>query len=223
MTLLVRRFTRISPVILLLSIPLCYAILSTVTGFSMNRLSYMLYGDSTFTGRTIIWDFVHNEIARKPLLGWGYQSFWLAGPDAPSIVEAPGWVKDMPNAHNGYLDTKIEMGYVGYVLLLAFIGTSLHAIGDVADRDFVRAWILLSLAIHIIVTNGLESVWMRGFEMLWIVFLIVAAEIGRHRRAFSLTRALDRSKRPRPVRPGPSHAIPRPVAAATAIRPRSPM
>lgn len=55
----------------------------------------MLYGDSTFTGRTIIWDFANMQIAKKPLLGWGYQSFWLVGPDAPSIVEAPGWVKDM--------------------------------------------------------------------------------------------------------------------------------
>ena len=28
-----------------------------VSGFNMNRISYILYGDSTFTGRTIIWDF----------------------------------------------------------------------------------------------------------------------------------------------------------------------
>jgi hypothetical protein len=54
-------------------------------------------------------------------LGWGYQSFWLVGPDAPSIVEAPGWVKLMPNAHNGYYDTMLEMGYIGYALLLTFI------------------------------------------------------------------------------------------------------
>ena len=39
---------------------------------------------------------------------------------------------------------------------------------------------MLSLAVHIIITNGLESLWMRGFEMLWIVFLILAAEVGRY-------------------------------------------
>ena len=95
----------------------------------------MLYGDSTLTGRTIIWDFASDEIARRPLLGWGYQSFWLVGLDAPSIVDAPGWVKTMPNAHNGFYDTTLEMGYVGYSLLLVFIFATLHAIGRVAYRD----------------------------------------------------------------------------------------
>ena len=86
----------------------------------------------------------------------------------------------MPNAHNGYLDTMVEMGYVGYALLLAFIIATLHAIGRIADRAPVRAWLVLSLAVHIIITNGLESLWMRGFEMLWIVFLILAAEAARY-------------------------------------------
>ncbi len=86
----------------------------------------------------------------------------------------------MPNAHNGYLDTTLEMGYVGLALLTVFILATLHGIGRVADREPRRAWLLLSLAFYIMITNGLESVWMRGFEMLWVVFLILAAEIGRY-------------------------------------------
>ena len=144
----------------------------------------MLYGDSTFTGRAIIWDFANYEIARRPLLGWGYQSFWLAGPGAPSIVDAPGWVKVMPNAHNGYKDTMLEMGYVGFALLIAFIIATLHAIGRVADRDSARAWAVLSLALFVIIYNGLESTWMRGFEFLWVVFLILAVEIARYWQPF---------------------------------------
>jgi exopolysaccharide production protein ExoQ len=180
LALAIRKFSRVSLAILLLSIPVGWGVFSTLTGFSINRLSNILYGDPTFTGRTIIWDFANLEISRKPLLGWGYQSFWLVGPDAPSILEAPGWVKTMPNAHNGYLDTKLEMGYAGFFLLITFICATLHAIGRVADRNPLRAWILLSLALHIIITNGLESLWMRGFEILWVVFVIVAAEVGRY-------------------------------------------
>ena len=67
--------------------------------------------------------------ARRPLLGWGYQSFWLVGPDAPSIVEAPGWVKMMPNAHNGYYDTMLEIG----VRWLCFAGNLHH-------RNLPRRW-----------------------------------------------------------------------------------
>jgi exopolysaccharide production protein ExoQ len=185
-TLIIRKKTFFSPAIILLSIPFCYALLSSISNFSMYRLSYMLYGDSTFTGRTIIWDFVQSEIARRPLLGWGYQSFWIV-PNSPSIVEAPGWVKMMPNAHNGYYDTTLEMGYVGYALLAIFIIATLHAIGRVADRDPTRAWLVLSLVLYVIMWNYFESLWMRGFEFLWVVFLIVAAEIARYWH-FPLTR-----------------------------------
>ena len=165
-----------------------------MTGFTAYRLSNILYGDPTFTGRSVIWEFVKTEIDHRPLLGWGYQSFWLAGPDAPSILNAPGWVKTMPNAHSGYFDTLVELGYVGYALLLAFIIATLHAIGRVADRAPLRAWLLLSLAIHIIITNGLETLWMRGFEMLWVVFLIVAAETARYWTSSAPARAGRRSR-----------------------------
>jgi O-antigen ligase len=179
-TLLIRRWTRLSPAIILLSIPVGWWVLSTMTGVTIYRLSNILYGDPTFTGRSVIWEFVRSEINHRPLFGWGYQSFWLAGPDAPSIVNAPGWVKDMPNAHNGYLDTQVELGYAGYVLLLGFIIATLHAVGRIADRAPLRAWLVLAIAVHIIITNGLESLWMRGFEMLWIVFVILAAEAARN-------------------------------------------
>jgi exopolysaccharide production protein ExoQ len=177
--LIVRNKTRVSPAILLLSIPFCYLVLSSVSGFGMYRMSYWLYGDSTFTGRTTIWAFVNNQIELRPFLGWGYQSFWQTGPDGPS-AKAPGWVQNMPNGHNGYYDTMLETGYVGYALLLLFIIATLHAVGRVADRDRPRARLLLSLALLIVIYNFLESFWMRGFEPLWVVFVVVAAEIGRY-------------------------------------------
>jgi exopolysaccharide production protein ExoQ len=184
LTLIARKKMRISPAIFLLSTAVCCVVLSNLSGFNMYRLSYILYGDSSLTGRTVIWDFASWEIDRRPLFGWGYQSFWLVGPDAPSIVDAPRWVKTMPNAHNGYYDTMLELGYVGLTLLVAFITATLHAIGRLVDLDFRRAWLMLSLALFIIIYNFLESQWMRGFEFLWVVFAIVAADIGRYWQAF---------------------------------------
>jgi O-antigen ligase len=182
--LTVRKATRISPAITLFSILLCYQLVSTVSGFNLTNLSWHIYGNYTFSGRTFIWDFAFSEIARRPLLGWGYQSFWLVGSDAPSVVEAPGWIGMMPNAHNGYYDTMLELGYVGFGLLVVFILATLHAIGRVADCDWSRAWILLSLALYVVLNNFLETSWMHGGELLWVVFVIVAAEIGRYCRPF---------------------------------------
>jgi exopolysaccharide production protein ExoQ len=208
LTLLLKKVTRLSPAIILLTIPLCYALLSIISKYSIiSRVSYMLYNDSTLTGRTIIWDFARDEIARRPLFGWGYQSFWLV-PDSPSF-EGPGWVKMMPNAHNGYYDTMLEMGYAGLAFLLVFIIATLHSIGRVADRDPTRARLVLSLALFFILYNFFESLWMRGFEFLWLVFLVTAAETGRYWR--SLPPAFSSSTQ-RPGTPGPSPGVrmPRP-------------
>lgn len=196
LTLAIGKAMRISPAIVLLSIPLCYVVLSIVSNFDMYRVSYLLYGDSTFTGRKLIWDFAFLEIERRPLLGWGYQSFWLVGADAPSILDAPRWIKTMPNAHNGYVDTMLEMGYVGLALLLAFIFTTLHALGRVAGRAPARAWLLLSLALFVIFYNFLESTWMRAFDLMWVVFVMVAAEVGRYWQPNPSIRAAYRSKAP---------------------------
>ena len=86
----------------------------------------------------------------------------------------------MPNAHNGYYDTTLEMGYVGLALLVTFICATLHAIGRVADRDPVRGWLSLSLCFFVMISNGLESTWMRGFEFLWVMFVILAVDAARY-------------------------------------------
>ena len=193
--LIARRTMQVSPAITVWLVVLCYVVFAKITGFTMNRLSYMLYGDLSFTGRQIIWDFANFEIARRPLLGWGYQSFWLVGPSGPSIVDAPGWVKTMPNAHNGYYDAILELGYIGFALLLAFITATLHSVARVIDRDARRGWVLLSLALFIMIYNGLESTWMRGFEFMWVVFLIVAAEAVRYRHPLHVAGDLQQARR----------------------------
>ena len=74
----------------------------------------------------------------------------------------------------------LQIGYVGLAFLLAFIIATLHVVGHVADRDPRRAQLLLSLVLFFILYNFFESLWMQGFEFLWLVFVIVAAEIGRY-------------------------------------------
>ncbi len=175
--LIIRRKTHVSPAIVVLSIALGYVILSTVAGITVNKLSWYIYGNYTLSARTEIWDFVNAEIARRPFLGWGYQSFWLVGPDGPSVVDAWGWIKFMPHAHNGYLDTKLDGGIVGLALLLIFVFATIHAIGRVTDD--IRAWLALSLALFVIVDNFLETSWMRT-NVVWMVFVLVAVEVARY-------------------------------------------
>lgn len=193
LVLTTRKRTGISAAIILLFIVLCYVVLSNVSHFNMNWIADKVFGDPNLSGRIFIWDFVQYEINQRPLLGWGYESFWLV-PGSPAFAEAPGWIKTMPNAHNGYYDTKLAMGYVGLALLVVFIIATVHAMGRVANRHFARAWLMLSLALYVILYNFLESTWMHGFEFEWLVFLVLAAEIGRYCQPMPLRRAAYKPK-----------------------------
>jgi len=179
-TLMIARTVRVPAVLIVVAMVLTYFVICQVGDFSTNRIAFLLTGDSSFTGRTTIWGFSESEIAQRPLLGWGYQGFWLVGADAPSVTEAPGWVKGMPNSHNGYYDTILEMGYVGLALLLMFLATTVHVIGRVMKHDVKRAWILLSIALFVMIYNFLETLWLRAFDVSWVVFLLVAVEAARY-------------------------------------------
>ena len=172
-----RRMFGFSPVVLPVAILAIYTVMTFLTSIDVYRLSYYMYGESTFTGRKFIWEFAQYEISMRPWLGWGYQSFWLV-PNSPS-AEAKGFVKAMPNAHSGYYDSLLEMGRFGFVLLIAYLTMTLHACQRMIDRDPGRAWCVLSLVVFVLIGNALETTFMRGFEFLWILFLFLTAEIGR--------------------------------------------
>lgn len=186
LTLVVARTLRLAPVLILAAIVLGYVVFGELAGFNTGRIAYLLTGDSSFTGRTTIWAFSATEIAQRPLLGWGYQSFWLVGADAPSVTEAPGWVKGMPNSHNGYYDAILELGYVGLALLLVFLVTTVHVIGRVMNYDYKRAWILLSVALFVMFYDFLETLWLRAFDVSWVVFVLVTVEAARYWRRSQL-------------------------------------
>ncbi|CAL78541.1 putative exopolysaccharide production protein (ExoQ-like); putative membrane protein [Bradyrhizobium sp. ORS 278] len=208
--LLFARTLRLSPVLILAALALAYIVMSELAGFSTQRIAYLLTGDSSFTGRTTIWAFTTSEIAQRPLLGWGYQSFWLVGADAPSVTEAPGWVKAMPNSHNGFYDTILELGYVGFALLLVFLAATVHVIGRVMAYDFKRAWVLLSMALFVMIYNGLETLWLRAFDVTWVVFVLVTVEAARYWSRLQQTTQIHQPAAQPPVRPIGTRAMWRP-------------
>jgi exopolysaccharide production protein ExoQ len=81
----------------------------------------LLGKDLTLTGRTGIWSAVIDSIAKRPLLGYGYQAFWL-GLEGESyrVILAVSWV--LAQAQNGFLDVMLEMGMLGLVIVLLVFG-----------------------------------------------------------------------------------------------------
>ena len=81
----------------------------------------LLGKDVTLTGRTGIWSAVTDSIAKRPLLGYGYQAFWL-GLEGESyrVILTVSWV--LAQAQNGFLDVMLEMGVAGLVIVLFVFG-----------------------------------------------------------------------------------------------------
>jgi len=83
----------------------------------------LLGKDPTLTGRTDLWGYTIGFIGDRPILGWGYDSFWApanTNPYADSISRVLGWT--VPEAHNGLLEMLLEIGAVGTTIYaLVFI------------------------------------------------------------------------------------------------------
>ncbi len=134
-----------------------------------------IFGDPTLTTRTEIWDFALGMVERKPLLGYGFESFWQAGPESPSLREAPGFVARMPHAHNGYIDILLQVGSVGLALLVAIQFSAFHAASSALKSRFGLGWLCLTLMLFASLINFLESAWLRGFDMISMTFLTAVA------------------------------------------------
>jgi exopolysaccharide production protein ExoQ len=78
--------------------------------------------DTTFTGRTELWETVIDEAQYHPMMGLGFNGYWVA--DNPSVLALYAWNRFpwKPNeGHEGYLDLFNEIGIVGLVLLALMI------------------------------------------------------------------------------------------------------
>lgn len=160
---------------------LCGVFVAHLVDFSFADLSMLLFDDTTFTGRTTIWSFLADVISRAPFLGQGYGSFWDIGPGSIVQREAPGFVAELLQGHNGYIDVSVELGLFGLVTLLVFLACVIHAIGRAASDtrvDFSLAWLFLSCAIIGLCHNMLESSWFRGYSVVWMIFLLAGGWAG---------------------------------------------
>jgi O-antigen ligase len=171
--LLLCRLTRLTPAFIVAAV----VVVSMFVHDPIERIGYRLYGDATLTGRTAIWAFSNYRISQKPWFGWGFHSYFFVE-NSPQ-KEAPGYVRDMPSSHDGYMDVKLETGRIGFWIFLIFIYSSLHLLERVRRKDPVRAWFFLSFELFGVLICLLDSNWL-VLEQFWFLYLIVVAETVRY-------------------------------------------
>ena len=94
-------------------------------------------------------------------------------------MQAPGYIREMPSSHSGYMELKLETGRIGYWIFLVFIYSSLHLMERVRRIDPVRAWFYLSIELFAVLINLLDSSWL-ALTHFWLLYLIVVAESVRY-------------------------------------------
>jgi exopolysaccharide production protein ExoQ len=78
----------------------------------------LLGKDSSFTGRTDIWPVLLKMAMQKPILGYGFNSFFV-GVNSEWLIKYLDW--QAYHAHNGILEVFLETGIVGVLLTLSFV------------------------------------------------------------------------------------------------------
>lgn len=127
--------------------------------------------NATLTGRTLIWQAVL-ALHTNPWFGTGFESFWL-GNRLERVWHMS--VNGIQEAHNGYLEIYLNLGWCGLLLLGAvFVVGYKRAIGILRqDRQDGR------LRLAFMTATLIFSMTEAGFRMLspmWLAFLLAVSE-----------------------------------------------
>jgi len=143
--------------------------------FDFLEISARSFGrDMTLTGRVTLWEQIL-DIRINPLIGTGYESFWLG--DRLTKIWANNWW--MPNqAHNGYLEVYLNLGFIGLFLITGVIVSAYRKIRKALLFDFDYGSFRMAFLIIILVYNLTEAAF-KGIHIVWFVFLLIIIDLPR--------------------------------------------
>lgn len=125
--------------------------------------------DTTFTGRVDLWKKVIH-MNPNPLIGTGFESFWL-GDRLEKLWTEHWW---HPNqAHNGYVETYLNLGWIGLSLLIGVIFSSYRNIHRALMSDFDYGRFRMAFLVIALVYNITEAAF-KELHPVWFIFLIIA-------------------------------------------------
>jgi O-antigen ligase len=144
----------------------------------LRHLAATHFPDLTYTGRTTLWEFAGEMIAKKPLTGYGYESFWMT-PFMLSI-EQPfdrAWdIRAIVHGHNGYVDIALLMGVPALIVAVwAFLIAPVIDFLRVPMRreNVLIADLFMMILLFTTLNAFLESFFFRRADPVWL-FLVFA-------------------------------------------------
>ena len=144
-------------------------------------LARILGKDSTLTGRTYLWQRARDFIDQAPLLGTGYAAFWQIGnPPAEEL-----WAASFEelgagfNFHNLYLNTAVELGYVGLTSLILMLFTAgVRLLISIVKRPSPPVYFATAVFTFFCLTSFIEVALLYQFHLGTVLFGAIWAYSG---------------------------------------------
>lgn len=142
------------------------------------RAVELLGRDLTLTGRLPLWDLVLARIVERPWLGYGYQALFAVPAFAEYVLATLGW--DAPNAHSGYLEVALGLGWIGLALTLLLLAQAgLRGFSALARGEtLLGRTALLLLGAHLL-RNLVESDLLQQTSLSWLLLVAFLVRTGR--------------------------------------------
>jgi O-antigen ligase len=153
--------------LVLAEILVCFSVL--FLGIGSSALS-SLGRNSTLTGRTDIWQ-VLLTVPINPIVGTGFESFWL-GKRMQYLWSFP-IVNGLNEAHNGYFETYLNLGWIGIVLLAVLFWSAYRNTLRLLDSDPEAGRLRLGYIVITVIYNFTEA-GIRTSDLVWIAFVLAA-------------------------------------------------
>lgn len=148
------------------------ALLFTLFESSFNISSLIIQSlgkDSTLTDRTIIWQDAL-AFSGNTILGLGYDSFWL-GKRLDYFWDSYWW--HPTEVHNGYIETFLELGMIGMIILFGFLFSTFKKISEELSMHFEYGLFSLIIFMVSLIFNYTESAF-KGLHLIWIMLLLIS-------------------------------------------------
>ena len=136
-----------------------------------DKVVELLGRNVTLTDRTAVWQDVI-AIDKSPVFGAGFESFWL-GPRLEALWTKWWW--HPIQAHNGYIETYLNLGWIGVVILFAVIIATFRKARRALIQDFDFGRFRLGVLFAIILYNYTEATF-TGVHLVWTVFYLIAID-----------------------------------------------
>jgi exopolysaccharide production protein ExoQ len=130
------------------------AIILIVAGVYLGAVDLILgvFGkDSTLTGRTYLWQQGIEAWTQNPAFGIGYQAYWVQGFAEPERLWKEFFIGSRSgfHFHNTYIETAVEVGFVGVIILAATVLAMLwgHLRRLIEDARNDESYLLFGIAV----------------------------------------------------------------------------